>query len=193
MEVGQITMIPEVAKRNYLAYRNLLDSQRTSCDREIQRSYLELSRGHSILNATEAMKLAGFNEDDSPKLAFAKASWRSVRCQQSGDNIHFTDIDSSPYYTKNTEKGSLLTLYADEFRLEPYYRPDLTTLVPDIPPAHRPIGSLDRYWICWEVEDWKQVPVDPLLLKRLNATTFSVLATWDLTEVERMVLMGRNP
>ena len=64
--------------------------------------------------------------------------------------------------------------------------------VPPIPPAHRPAGSLSRYWECWEVDDWDVVTTDPMLLKRINYHTFAVLAVWDLTDVERMVIAGRS-
>lgn len=42
------------------------------------------------------------------------------------------------------------------------------------------------------VEKWKPVPPrDPILVKRLTPNLFGVLATWDLTKLERAVIRGR--
>lgn len=44
----------------------------------------------------------------------------------------------------------------------------------------------------WEVEKWKPVPPrDPILVKRLTPNLFGVLATWNLTELERAIIRGR--
>jgi len=43
-----------------------------------------------------------------------------------------------------------------------------------------------------EVEKWKPLPPkDPILLKRLTPNLFGVLATWDLTNLERAIIRGR--
>jgi hypothetical protein len=68
--------------------------------------------------------------------------------------------------------------------------------VPIIPPAHRPGDhSLNQYCILWEVEKWEALPKpprppgDPMLLKPLAQTgLYAVMAHWDLTEIEKMVL-----
>ncbi len=67
-----------------------------------------------------------------------------------------------------------------------------TTLTPIIPPALRPKHHLANYRTLWEVEQWTRVPPwDPMLLKPLGGMLYAVLATWDLTEMERAVLRGR--
>jgi hypothetical protein len=68
--------------------------------------------------------------------------------------------------------------------------------VPIVPPEHRPIGSaLNQYCILWEVEKWEALPRpqwapgDPMLLKPLGQTgLYAVMAHWDLTDIEKMVL-----
>ena len=73
-------------------------------------------------------------------------------------------------------------------------------LVPIVPPRHRPRRNtaLRNYHVLWEVDDWQWMeapkpPVDPALLKHLGGDIYAVVATWDLTELERLVLAGRRP
>jgi hypothetical protein len=44
--------------------------------------------------------------------------------------------------------------------------------------------------ILWEAE-WQHVPSDPLLLRHITGPLYAVLASWDLTELERAVLSRR--
>jgi hypothetical protein len=76
------------------------------------------------------------------------------------------------------------------------YRDIVKATVPIIPPEHRPTtGALGDYSILWEVEKWEalprpqRAPGDPMLLKPLGQSgLYAVMAHWDLTEVEKMVL-----
>lgn len=67
-----------------------------------------------------------------------------------------------------------------------------SAMVPIIPPELRPPHALSNYHILWEA-DWRpEPPVDPALLKHIGGDLYAVLATWNLTEVERAVLFGRR-
>lgn len=72
------------------------------------------------------------------------------------------------------------------------YGSDDMAVVPLIPPHLRPAKTaLDKFHILWEA-DWKRTPPrDPMLLKRVSGQLFAVVATWDLTEMERTVLGQR--
>jgi hypothetical protein len=61
---------------------------------------------------------------------------------------------------------------------------------PVIPPQHRPTLPLSQHWLLWHVEEWKRVaPVDPMLILPFGANGLGVVvAHWDLTPVERMVM-----
>jgi hypothetical protein len=64
-------------------------------------------------------------------------------------------------------------------------------MVPPVPPGLQPKFGLGNYHILWEAE-WEMVaPKDPALLKHIGGDLYAVLATWDLTEIERTVLAGR--
>src|SRR5205085_1660042 len=63
------------------------------------------------------------------------------------------------------------------------------TLVPIVPPRLRPRFTLANYFVLWEVEQWTPIPPrDPMLLKHLGGWLYAVLAVWDLTDLERVVL-----
>jgi hypothetical protein len=71
-------------------------------------------------------------------------------------------------------------------------------MVPIVPPKHRPSeGLLERYLVLWEVDEWAwqvvpRPPGDPALLRHVGGDIYAVLATWNLTELERLVLTGRQ-
>ena len=182
----QFTMDSDVAKRHYLRFRELQGEQRQEHDDEIQRSYLELSRGRSIINAEDALLHAGLGPDGRPRLAFCRADAKWCYGRFYRDTVRFLSNNADPRSTTRRSKSMVARLPGMSFVQ------GARTIVPTIPPAHRPASRLENYWIMWEVADegWEEVPTDPALLKRLNSTTFSVLAVWDLTEVERMVLRG---
>jgi hypothetical protein len=73
-------------------------------------------------------------------------------------------------------------------------------MVPVVPPKHRPRPNADlsKYVLLFEAEEWTwqqppRPPGDPALLKHVGGDIYAVVATWDLTELERLVLSGRRP
>jgi len=64
-------------------------------------------------------------------------------------------------------------------------------MVPPVPPKFRPSTSLTNFHILWEAEWQQHAPVDPALLRHIGGDLYAVLAIWDLTELERTVLMRR--
>ena len=50
--------------------------------------------------------------------------------------------------------------------------------------------TLDRYFILWEADWQRRAPVDPALLRPVGGDLYVVVATWDLTDLERAVLNG---
>lgn len=75
-----------------------------------------------------------------------------------------------------------------------------SSMVPIVPPKHRPAAAstLSSYLVLWEVDEWTWVqvpppPGDPALLRHVGGDIYAVLATWDLTPLEQLVLTGRRP
>lgn len=64
----------------------------------------------------------------------------------------------------------------------------LRALVPAVPVALRPGEPLAGLQILWEAEWQSNPPGDPALLKPLGGNLASVIATWDLTPLEKLAL-----
>ena len=169
-------------------------------DEKMAKAFLELSRGKTLINIREAIVDGGVNDIYLPRLAIGRADWKFVRMNSSSSSITFHDSEDSGWRAEEKSKLNV-TIPRDGFPVEtfdyftrtklglerlPHYR----ALTPSIPPHIRP-NALSRYYILWEAEWEKQVPVDPILLSRINDNLFVVVAQWDLTEVERGVLEKR--
>jgi len=69
--------------------------------------------------------------------------------------------------------------------------------VPIVPPQHRPGRGMGDRIVLWEVENWTwqttpRPPGDPALLRPIGGDLYAVEAVWDLTELEKLVLAGRE-
>jgi hypothetical protein len=72
-----------------------------------------------------------------------------------------------------------------------------SAMVPVTPPKHRPSRGFSGCKVLWEADDWAwqtlpAPPGDPALLKHVGGDIYAVLATWDLSPVEQLVLSGRS-
>jgi hypothetical protein len=70
-------------------------------------------------------------------------------------------------------------------------------MVPIVPPKHRPARGFASCQVLFEAEDWAwsrdpDAAVDPALLRHVGGDIYAVLATWELTELELLVLSGRT-
>lgn len=158
------------------AYREYRQHARTAQDRAIMAGYRAIAKGRAIVNPREAILKAGFDSLCRPRLAIAPANFRWQRWWSNGEQGHFTEKPSWTFRFPDGVRSSDPRNY--------------TAQVPLIPPAIRPGNTqLRHYWILWEA-DWKEAPRDPMLLKRLSGDLYVVLATWDLTDLERAA-MGR--
>jgi len=63
-------------------------------------------------------------------------------------------------------------------------------IVPIIPPGIRP-DKLEDHFILWEA-DWKDVPIDPVLLSHIAGPVYKVVGEWDLTDLEQLVLKQQS-
>jgi hypothetical protein len=182
MDVQTLQVTPEsatAALRQYKAHRDRYDRR----DWEIERIYREIAKGRKVISAFESIRNAGVDERGRPRLALMRADQPSVICNYWYEReVVFRSDDFS-----RARDRYITVPWPGRPRRE---TPSARALAPRIPPQYRPASSeLHKYHLLWEAS-WSDVPVDPILLKRLSRDAWIVLAAWDLTPVELAVMRG---
>jgi hypothetical protein len=184
MEVSTLKMERAEARELYEKYQASV-SFGTEIDREIARSYRLLSQGKVIIRAIDSIKAAGIGEDGRPRLGLVRADARRCAWRAWTNGGGKFVADSRWRGTRN-----MIELPPDTFPRSSNPK-NGDAIVPIVPAHLRPKHSLSNYHILWEA-DWREVPRDPLLLRRLGrGDLWLVVAAWDLTEVERAALQAR--
>lgn len=208
MEVELLTIPKRKAASEYKAYKEELQRTKTQLNRDMLALYAHMRHGGKVIDVWEAMKIAGLNDVDDPKLAIVRADSKRVRFERCFDWVH--DNVSSRYvsnggifYRFSDKKAPLKDVeipksFFPEWiknKNDSSIRRTVETVVPIIPARiMNPLRShkLENYHILWEVEKWELVPpIDPILLKRITPNMSLVLATWNLSKLERAVIRGR--
>lgn len=159
-------------------------------DKRIAAIFTALAFGKRIIDLAQAVRDAGRDEEGRPRLAagLVYRPWCYL----------YNHRDRAEFRSTNTGRPNFETI---EVRDMPggdwnngssMWRP-MRTQTPIVPPQHRRWGS-KKWTILWEVEQWAAAPLppgDPILLKPLLGSLYTVEAHWDLTEVERLVLAQR--
>jgi hypothetical protein len=200
MDLTTIDLPRDEARRAVVAYRRALQEGRhqqlEAEDLAIMRGYREIARGHPIISIAETIRAGGETSRLLPKLAVARADEKRVEVRRrptgslrfGGDlSIHpFRSVVDLPEGTlsrvgqRTKAWSNIAGQWSNAISSE--------SIVPTIPPELRPNADLKRYWILFEAE-WRSVaPKDPALLRPLGGGLYAVVATWDLTDLERAVL-----
>lgn len=192
------------AREAFLAYRKLVREGRATGDDELlMRAYRVIAQGKRILDLRETLKQAGLDNDLRPRLAIARADQPHVWFTNSSAN-RWCYADREYVHRPALSSGKAIVMPVGIYpqidgrgwvdhpteRRKSYGR--LRAAVPPIPAQFRPIDTaLQGLHILWEAV-WEPLPPrDPILLKRIGAYLYAVLAQWDLTELERAVLGAR--
>lgn len=195
MDVATISMEEEKAKEALDNYRSLVKEKRTEEDEAIVRAYKEVVKGNQLLNIVDAMKVAGVREDGYPVLAICRADENTCGVEGMSRNgaATFVGYKDEPRWIGHRSTHRRVHVPPDTFPRRDRWLGSVETMVPLVPPHHRPKAHLQNFHVLWEVEEWTVVPPrDPMLLRRLGGDLFAVLAVWDLTDVERAVLSMRR-
>jgi hypothetical protein len=211
MEVAELALPKEQAEAEFNALRQALKQNATLRKEQIRRDMLavygHLRHGKNIIDIYESFQKAGLNKDGDPKLAICRADAKQCYCYKFKDGSAlfadqrwitvprktFGDIKLPPATFKWIPQKPEIPL--DHWQNDIKGDKNIQTLVPVIPAkilVNEVNVLLKNYHILWEVEEWKPVPPkDPILLKQLTPNLFGVLATWDLTPLERAIIRGR--
>lgn len=194
MNLTTIDIDPAEAKATLAEYKKQLGVERTAEDDAVRAAYRAAARGHKIISLRDSIMAGGYFPDGRPRLAIVRADCTEVYVSTDVGDILFASVD---LWASQINRGALVN--ASSVRVPRSVDPEHRwfnrgrTVAPTIPPRHRPRRArLHQFHILWEVEKWDPTPpVDPALLKHIRGDMWAVVATWDLTPIERMVLTGR--
>jgi hypothetical protein len=181
MDVEKLVMDQYQARELHREYQKHR-ADMTADDRAIAALYKRISQGKLIIRAFASITAAGLDAAGLPKLAIMRADQRKVRCCIQRNEVLFSDNNlRSRANDRNITVPMPGASWATQNRIAD---------VPLIPVHLRPRKALEKYHVLWEA-DWNQYPVDPYLLRRMGEDAWIVVASWDLTAVERAVMSSR--
>lgn len=215
MNVSTITMDPAEAQAKLDAYRNALQARHSSKVevewKAAMDAYRELAKGTPLIDPLAAIRECGWRTDSRPVLAIARADMARVRWEISR-NARRWDPETKRFAGgwsptewrfsahRNNESvwsrrdGSGKTFTISDVIAEPPGEPKHgVAMVPMVPPDVLPARGCDlsKHFVLWEVENWDAAPpVDPILLRPIGGDLYAVVAQWDLTEIERVIIAG---
>lgn len=211
MEVQTIEMGVEQARDKLAAYERVLHR---ASDPEIAAAidgYRELAKGRKLVDVQQIFRECPVDDIGRPRFALARADRASVRLLWAAESswCHFlTNADlrfdrSFPELVRSVLMNRLhdhcaIKSWNPEAGATPE---DLSgyALVPMVPPDVLRARSMRRNrWVLWEVEEWSDSRLtpepdrDPYLLRHLGGTVYVVVGEWELTELERAIMRGRQ-
>lgn len=199
MDLATIEISPEQAEASLKAIEDLVATDRTAEDLALAQAYRATKRGLPIISMSRAFELAGVFDNGLPKLGLVQADAKACRIQvdrySAGEGkvrYNFSDAAYQPTSRARIKGVNHVNIDVAEPGVKTSWR-SAEALVPLIPAQHRPRPNrLRKFYILWEVEAWdRTAPYDPALVRHLRGDLWTVLATWDLTELERLVLTQR--
>jgi hypothetical protein len=202
------------------AARSSSDPRERAEFEEIARAYEVAARDDvALISLTATIKAGGtvvrtrtYGRGDSERRehfllpALAVCTWRAAFCYTLGvhsdGSVEFSDSLSRRWdYRSGVIDVAAGFDLPDGFAAEAggvaSRRSAWTSMVPIVPPKHRPARGLGDRLVLWEADDWTWTrvpapPGDPALLKHVGGDLYAVEATWNLTDLERLVLSGRQ-
>jgi hypothetical protein len=205
MDPNIVTMPKDEALAKFESYRDAVRVSRAAADRMMMKAFRALSEGKGVLDLTQALAKGGAFEDGVlPKLAVMRADQEIVYFARGSTGGFYSNSERYYLHGRNRKaenarlqfglpQGSLPAYWSQPGYTSEHFKKGHRThsaAVPPIPPEHRPSDAFSKYCILWEVDKWEphSPPGDPILLQPIGGDLYAVLAHWDLTDVERMVL-----
>lgn len=197
MDLATIDIDPDEARTKLAEYQQMIAEERTAEDRAIEAGYRAAARGLPVISLPRTVAAGGFHDNSLPRIAVIRAD--ATECFARWDDSSVVFADRNDW---RVNQGALVGRHSVRVPLAGDELPVVRTrqrwiagsaMVPIIPPRHRPrLRRLRGCHILWEVEAWTRIPPrDPALLRHIRGDLWAVLAVWDLTDLERLVLSQR--
>jgi hypothetical protein len=211
MQVEEYSLVKEDAKKELALLKQALKQNtslaKTAIYQDQRKVYGHMTHGGKVVDVPESFKKIGLNADGDPKLAIcradAKVCWArkrddgSIKFQAERLNYKVVKSNGDIVLPAKTFTWPIIEAPANwnpNVMVKQIKRQEIKAPVPIIPANLLGVvkHNLANYHILWEVETWEPIPPkDPILLRQLTPNLFAVLATWDLTELERAIIRGR--
>jgi hypothetical protein len=195
MDLATLQIGGDEAREKLAEYEKAIRAGRNAEDEAIAAGYRAAARGLPVISLPRTVAAGGFHGNGLPRIAVIGAQATECWARWDGQSIVFADDG------ERSNRGALVGGHSVRVPLAAEELPgDFRrgwqrgrALVPLIPPRFRPSPRRLRHChILWEVEVWEMVaPRDPALLRHIRGDLWAVLAVWDLSELERMVLSQR--
>lgn len=203
MEIESVDMTIEEAENAYKKYAELVKIREEKSLEILKQATYHLSQGRKVLNIFDSIKQGGVDGNKEPKLAIGRADWGTVfftkhrgksgafGSERVGSNWGKVDSVRLPVNYFDDEWDQIMHTWGSEPK-----RPTVKSPIPIIPGELMPEGKLKNYYILFEVGQWEEdlsrrrIGDDPLLLRRLSENMFVVLASWDVSPLEKAILEG---
>ena len=201
-KVEKIFIPKEQATIEWRKYNQLLKTRKDKHLKIMKESMFWAKQGKALIDVYECMKKAGLNSKNEPRLAIARADINEVRFEKQDTGSGQFCMEHGTYRSGwNTDVHLPQKIFKInwERNLNPDGTPnwqiknkEFRAKVPLIPADLLPDGSLQNYYILWEVKSWEVLPEqkDPFLLKRISENMFVILGAWEITELERAIIGG---
>lgn len=208
MDLATIVIEPDEARQRVAEYQEALRQERNVEDEAMLAGFRAAARGLPIIQLSKCIERGGFFNNGLPRMAVARADAKEVAVEWEWFQGHGVRFDSDPIpvgaWRDTRRRWQRRAMVGSDHVRVALVKPDATprvhqltsgrTIVPSVPPRFRPKRQqrLHGLHVLWEVEKWDPTPpVDPALIRHIRGDLWSVLAVWDLTELERAVLATR--
>ena len=163
----------------------------TAIDHEIARLAKLVSAGKVMIKALDAIAKAGAGERGLPKLAIMRADQKRCYLDLRTDGSAIMHNRKDAWAIHRAAASLRFEFPAATFGASQRQR-RMEAIMPHIPPDIRPKRGLRNYHVLFEAIWHREIPVDPMLLRRVGTSgdLWIVLHVWELTEIERAVLAG---
>jgi hypothetical protein len=190
VNLTRIEIPEEEAKARLKEYEEALKQERTAEDEAMASAYRAAAKGLPIIRLSQCIQAGGFFDTGLPRIAVMRTDAERCFVRVRHDELIYCDSDHFD------NRGALVGAHSVRVPVEGMssHWARASTIVPSVPPRHRPSTrwARRRFHVLWEVEEWTPVPPrDPALIRHIRGDLWAVLATWDLTELERAVLSAR--
>jgi len=187
MEVENIKESKEKARQAWREWLEVNKKKPTELAKTMKAAYKHLAQGRCLIDVFEVMKRASLNDKGEPKLAIARADWKFVQFGTRWGKEGYWFAQNMSHVVARTG----VQLPIDTFE-KGKLKSNLQAPVPPIPAEYCGKAALKNYYVLWDCKDWKTIPSDPLLLKRISNNLFAVLFCWDLSPLERAIISGKK-